>query len=865
SRPGSGRGRAAARRRGADGCPKAAPCAPGPLAAPDAGMPLSAQDSGRPQRERQPVLAARLLGCALVAGRDPGRLSGAGPLGGLRVRPGAPGAAKHEVWEDSARSWWLLAWAVTWSLQAPFWLRAVPASSPLLLLEELSLAVALHQAALRGLTRWAPACSGLPSLAALLASGVVQSRSAVTLLLRCAQMCVLPLLYVRQYGAPADWDRAAGCLALTLTVKIGPVVLERLLVDAGLLPAERLGAFPWATSYPLGHSTEAEEEDSGGEDDCPVCMCSLRCPGGPAAAAAVAAAVRRQVAPGLSAARGRGSSAGLSAARVPPAWGGGRIATTRCGHRYHLQCLSRAAQALARCPQCRAPFLELEAAQGADPSSEEAMSHMLRFFVNILFGLMVLLCLLAADGRQRQLAANALLAIQPPGLENSYPDDSAVKKVVEKKAAEGQDGKEGAAKAEGKKKGVKKGEKKVKDKTKSKGKKKELSPVRGPAGRGRPEPAWKNKEPEPDAGPHRQVVAAGRGRGLTLPSWMTAGVKDAPPPSIPEQKLDDPAEAGKPPEPAKNDLLDSLFEERDKDAAARRSRSPPGGRRKRGRKRGKGKGKGSDDEEDDADGRASGPDAGEDDEPFDLEEDATDEQIQKWVAKRETARRNKDFMTADKIRKDRRNQWVHIDGRTGTTSRNDMRLDVQSNIASLRTVYSYTVCGDFNTGLGVERDDDNVVATEQLGDFNLGRQAIDTAIATLEPITNAESFVELWECTGRSWRAVFEDVDVRDVFIPIDVAVVRQAFWVRDSPVAWQAYKSKMDLPEAGREMEGVVIDAFLGPVASDIFTAISAQMTAYAELVKKEGKGQQRGRAAAARGGRCAVAKPAHAGDLSY
>jgi len=128
---------------------------------------------------------------------------------------------------------------------------------------------------------------------------------------------------------------------------------------------------------------------------------------------------------------------------------------------------------------------------------------------------------------------------------------------------------------------------------------KEPSPVRGPAGRGRGStmPSWMTKADGPAAGalpdaaaPEPQEVSrgpAGRGRGSTLPSWMTKGVSEAPPPSIPDM-----SEA---PEPAKEEpelnLLDSVFDERSAAQAGnsgRRSRSP----RRKGKDKGKGKGKG---------------------------------------------------------------------------------------------------------------------------------------------------------------------------------------------------------------------------------------------------------------------------------
>merc|ERR1719382_1102971 len=66
-------------------------------------------------------------------------------------------------------------------------------------------------------------------------------------------------------------------------------------------------------------------------------------------------------------------------------------------------------------------------------------------------------------------------------------------------------------------------------------------------------PSAEKKEDSPPRGP------AGRGRGTTMPSWMTKGVSDAPPPSIPDQPKEQP-KGKKEPEP---NILDSIFEERD--------------------------------------------------------------------------------------------------------------------------------------------------------------------------------------------------------------------------------------------------------------------------------------------------------------
>jgi len=95
--------------------------------------------------------------------------------------------------------------------------------------------------------------------------------------------------------------------------------------------------------------------------------------------------------------------------------------------------------------------------------------------------------------------------------------------------------------------------------------KKELSPVRGPAGRGRGNatPAWmqlgigNTSAPEPTA-------PAGRGRGNATPAWMKHGVTDEAKPHIPtpEEVEAEELEANSAPH-----ILDSIFEERDVDDA----------------------------------------------------------------------------------------------------------------------------------------------------------------------------------------------------------------------------------------------------------------------------------------------------------
>lgn len=107
------------------------------------------------------------------------------------------------------------------------------------------------------------------------------------------------------------------------------------------------------------------------------------------------------------------------------------------------------------------------------------------------------------------------------------------------------------------------------------------------------------------------MVSGGRGRGLTLPSWMTKGVTDAPPPSIPD--LPNEAEnAGQAPAEPEKHALDDIFEERDKDTVGtwrKRSRS----RTRKGKGKGKGKkGKGKNRNEDRRGGWGSKDEDGED-------------------------------------------------------------------------------------------------------------------------------------------------------------------------------------------------------------------------------------------------------------
>jgi len=143
-----------------------------------------------------------------------------------------------------------------------------------------------------------------------------------------------------------------------------------------------------------------------------------------------------------------------------------------------------------------------------------------------------------------------------------------------------------------------------------------LSPVRGPAGRGRAMPAWMTKsepkppaiadipaadeekadEPRVDVSPPREQ-GNGRGRENSRSAWRKPGSKSEAPPSIPRHEDGDEEPVNRPPaDDAKDadDLLSSFHNEREGASKGGRSSGKNGGKggRSRSRKRKDGKGKG---------------------------------------------------------------------------------------------------------------------------------------------------------------------------------------------------------------------------------------------------------------------------------
>lgn len=257
---------------------------------------------------------------------------------------------EQEVWKDASRPRWMLAWAVTWIIQIPFWFRALPRYSPLLLHELVNLVLTIHNALLLCFSSHA---LPLPSATLLASTENTQRASLGTLI---AARCLLPLMYVLFHGLPTEWVQISGCFMLD----VAPTLLAGLIAHSN--PRVFLKKPPWDFFYPPSHSdgsNSATDDECELHGSCSICLSNICTPGGGTSAAGVAAVMRHRVAPGLSAARLR-PAINISASRTPAEWFGGRIATTKCGHSFHARCLSMAVEALPRCPQCRSSLSSTE-------------------------------------------------------------------------------------------------------------------------------------------------------------------------------------------------------------------------------------------------------------------------------------------------------------------------------------------------------------------------------------------------------------------------------------------------------------------------------------------------------------------------
>lgn len=275
--------------------------------------------------------------------------------------------SEADVWSAVARPCWALAWSLVWLLQAPFWLQALPTLSPLLTHELANLLLTVHHLALRVAGSTAPA---FPSVALAVSSDASHQTSILNVVI---VRTALPVLYMLSRGVPADWRP----LLILFLLDVLPTVLLTLYAERRLGRGRESADVPWELSYlpdrgrrcaEAGHADgQVDDEDCEVHGTCSICLSALcRIGGAAASAAAVSAGLQRALAPGLSVLRrrrllGRGQASGISAGRVAAELGGNRLATTRCGHSFHSECLALAAEALPRCPQCRAPL------QGSGP------------------------------------------------------------------------------------------------------------------------------------------------------------------------------------------------------------------------------------------------------------------------------------------------------------------------------------------------------------------------------------------------------------------------------------------------------------------------------------------------------------------
>eukprot|EP00927_Polykrikos_kofoidii_P034934 TRINITY_DN29528_c0_g1_i1.p1 TRINITY_DN29528_c0_g1~~TRINITY_DN29528_c0_g1_i1.p1 ORF type:complete len:439 (-),score=60.59 TRINITY_DN29528_c0_g1_i1:19-1335(-) len=296
----------------------------------------------------------------------------------------------NDLWVAQSQRRWIIAWIVIWLVQAPFWLRALPMMSPLMLHEQLNLALTLYHVVLR---RVGSERLRLPSMIFLDSAVVSPPHEAwTTIVARCS----LPAAYIVCFGLAPDTGQALCFLLLDLVPALSTVVSSHVAEWRGL--AVSTWNHSWVLTYPIDHSApEKLQSDSDGagcsfEDcdehgTCSICLQPLCHPGGGTAVAGTSVGLWRRTAPGLAAARRRGRAQvmSLAAARTPFAWASHRVAKTKCGHSFHAGCLESAAESQPRCPDCRTSLAST--VFGCDDVDEDEFNaHMLCSMMGIIFG-----------------------------------------------------------------------------------------------------------------------------------------------------------------------------------------------------------------------------------------------------------------------------------------------------------------------------------------------------------------------------------------------------------------------------------------------------------------------------------------------
>jgi hypothetical protein len=166
----------------------------------------------------------------------------------------------------------------------------------------------------------------------------------------------------------------------------------------------------WTLSQRPVHDAVALEHDCPVHDTCGICLENLCMPLASALPPAYAAGCSRSVSASLalsrctsSHVRPRAASPRISAARRLRGgtvdYGNRNLATLRCGHRFHAECVAAAADARPSCPTCRAPMDEDGHADVEDSTTAE---HIALLAVGVLV-MSTSLVLLHAEAKTRDV------------------------------------------------------------------------------------------------------------------------------------------------------------------------------------------------------------------------------------------------------------------------------------------------------------------------------------------------------------------------------------------------------------------------------------------------------------------------------
>eukprot|EP00933_Yihiella_yeosuensis_P075539 TRINITY_DN84985_c0_g1_i1.p1 TRINITY_DN84985_c0_g1~~TRINITY_DN84985_c0_g1_i1.p1 ORF type:complete len:385 (-),score=24.30 TRINITY_DN84985_c0_g1_i1:198-1352(-) len=294
----------------------------------------------------------------------------------------------HQIWESTPMKIWGIAWAFVWTMQLRFWDLAFENKSLMLIQQQIKLVCLIHSISSR---LFGECLSELQIPSAGLRAQALAESPDPSLRKILALRCVPPLAHALFNGLPFDWKEA---FCIMIFTDIFPPVIGFFLREISLLFGVRLLPFrptPWDLSYPATCALSADE-DCAIHGNCPICLDNLCCPEGGAAASKLMLTMRHRLSATLSVARrcSDTGAASLSAARAGTAMMGGKIATTRCGHRFHSGCLAQACKVLKRCPECRAGLGDVE--DGRLPSEDVFQAMLRTHVIGMLTALAVVLC-----------------------------------------------------------------------------------------------------------------------------------------------------------------------------------------------------------------------------------------------------------------------------------------------------------------------------------------------------------------------------------------------------------------------------------------------------------------------------------------